>query len=86
MRLLATIAALAVIMIPTAAMPACGDRGGPGYRGPTGKCVGWAEFSRVCGNPPEKRCTAENVQERGDVRKSASRKGGDDQIDVEVKE
>lgn len=65
MSLRVTIAALAVVMIPTAAMPACGDRGGPGYRGPTGKCVGWAEFGRVCGTPPEKKCTPENVQERG---------------------
>ncbi|MCK7473429.1 MAG: hypothetical protein MZV49_07725 [Rhodopseudomonas palustris] len=61
MRLLATVAALAVAMFPTAAMPACGDRGGPGYRGPTGKCVGWAEFSRVCGNPPEKRVRGERT-------------------------
>jgi len=38
----------------------CGCRGGPGYRGPNGKCVGWDQLTRVCGNPPTTRCTKEN--------------------------
>jgi len=29
-----------------------GDRGGPGYRGPSGRCVGWADIGKTCGNPP----------------------------------
>ena len=37
----------------------CGTRGGPGFRGPDGSCVGWAALGRVCGSPPTKRCTAE---------------------------
>ena len=39
----------------------CGSRGGPGYRGPDGRCVGWRDLNRVCGVPPETRCTAENA-------------------------
>jgi hypothetical protein len=38
-----------------------GTRGGPNYRGPNGKCVGCQEIGRVCGAPPNSRCTAENV-------------------------
>jgi hypothetical protein len=36
-----------------------GCRCGPGYRGPSGRCVGWADIGRVCGSPPTSRCTAE---------------------------
>jgi hypothetical protein len=39
----------------------CGCRGGPGYRGPDGNCVGWKVLSRVCGTPPTTRCTPELV-------------------------
>jgi hypothetical protein len=49
--------------MPVAANAACGDRGGPGYRGPNGKCVGWAALARVCGNPPSTRCAPEKAQE-----------------------
>jgi hypothetical protein len=52
--------------LPAHAFAACGDRGGPGYRGPDGKCVGWAALARVCGNPPSTRCTAEVVQSGAD--------------------
>lgn len=48
-------------LVGTGALADCGDKGGPGYRGPNGKCVGWAEIGRVCGNPPTPRCTAENT-------------------------
>jgi hypothetical protein len=37
----------------------CGCKGGPGYRGPDGKCVGWANIGNVCGSPPTTRCRAE---------------------------
>lgn len=37
----------------------CGCRGGPGYRGPDGRCVGWADIGRTCGAPPTARCTPE---------------------------
>lgn len=40
---------------------ACGDKGGPGYRGPNGRCVGWADIGRTCGNPPTTRCQPEVV-------------------------
>lgn len=63
MRLLPTVALLAAILIPTTALPACGDRGGPGYRGPSGRCVGWADIGRTCGSPPTTRCTAERTSE-----------------------
>jgi|ERR1700744_3769042 hypothetical protein len=39
----------------------CGTQGGPGYRGPNGKCIGWAEMGRVCGCPPSTGCTAEQA-------------------------
>jgi hypothetical protein len=45
----------------TLAQAACGDRGGPGYRSPNGKCVGGEAMGRVCGSPPETRCTAERI-------------------------
>lgn len=45
----------------------CGERGGPGYRGPHGKCVGWAELGRTCGTPPTSRCTAESVATNSDT-------------------
>jgi len=37
----------------------CGCKGGPGYRGPNGRCVGWADIGRTCGSPPTLRCTPE---------------------------
>ncbi|HWL06758.1 MAG TPA: hypothetical protein VNQ99_17780 [Xanthobacteraceae bacterium] len=63
MRRLALAIGLAMFSLPSPSDAACGDRSGPGYRGPNGKCVGWAELGRVCGSPPETRCTPENVQE-----------------------
>lgn len=39
----------------------CGSRGGPGYRGPNGRCVGWDELGRICGTPPTTRCSSESV-------------------------
>jgi hypothetical protein len=43
----------------TEALATCGTRGGPGYRSPLGKCVGWAELGHVCGSPPTTRRTSE---------------------------
>ena len=39
----------------------CGSRGGSGYRGPNGRCVGHKRLRKICGNPPTLRCKAENV-------------------------
>jgi hypothetical protein len=56
-----TAIALVALALPSQALADCGDRGGPGYRGPAGKCVSWAEIGRVCGSPPETKCRAENT-------------------------
>ncbi len=37
----------------------CGSRGGPGYRGPDGQCVGKKNLNAVCGVPPTSKCTYE---------------------------
>lgn len=39
----------------------CGSRGGPGFRGPSGKCVGWKALDKVCGSPPTLLCTFEGA-------------------------
>ncbi len=59
--------ALVVGVQPHLALAACGDRGGPGYRGPDGRCVGWADIGRTRGNPPTTRCTAENASAAASV-------------------
>lgn len=52
--------AFAVLLFtPTTAVATCGEKGGPGYRGPTGKCVSWQQIGPVCGSPPETHCTPE---------------------------
>jgi hypothetical protein len=43
----------------------CGCKGGPGYRGPDGKCVGFKNLTKVCGDPPDLRCTFENAPGTG---------------------
>ena len=43
----------------------CGCKGGAGYRGPDGKCVGFRNLDRVCGVPPETRCVFENAPGTG---------------------
>ena len=57
------LAAVSVILcaLSVTAHAACGTRGGPGYRSPDGKCVGWAALGRVCGSPPTTRCTPEKA-------------------------
>lgn len=37
----------------------CGDRGGPAFRLPNGKCAGWKDLDRACGSPPTLRCAFE---------------------------
>ena len=36
-----------------------GCKGGPGYRDPDGRCVGYADLIRKCGPPPHRLCRAE---------------------------
>ena len=43
----------------------CGCKGGPGYRGPDGTCVGFKDLARVCGDPPTSRCAFENAPGTG---------------------
>jgi hypothetical protein len=43
----------------------CGCKGGPGYRGPDGRCVGFRQLQKICGNPPDLRCTFENAPGTG---------------------
>ena len=43
----------------------CGCKGGPGYRGPDGRCVGFKDLAKICGTPPESRCTFENAPGTG---------------------
>lgn len=58
-------AAVAVVALsllaafPAKACSGCGCRGGPGYRGPNGRCVGWSDIGRTCGAPPTTHCTPE---------------------------
>jgi len=53
---------VATILCPIAdaqACSGCGCRGGPGYRGPKGRCVGWSDIGRTCSDPPTTHCSAE---------------------------
>lgn len=43
----------------------CGCKGGPGYRGPDGRCVSFKTLESVCGRPPTSRCTFENAPGTG---------------------
>jgi len=43
----------------------CGCKGGPGYRGPNGQCVGFKTLTHICGTPPTERCTFENAPGTG---------------------
>ena len=57
-----------ILLSTTAALACsgCGCRGGPGYRGRDGKCVGWGNIGRVCGSPPTTNCTAEGTNAGAD--------------------
>lgn len=57
----AAVAGSAAPLTTAEAASGCGSRGGPGYRGPNGRCVGWDQIGRVCGSPPTTRCTSEST-------------------------
>src|ERR1700730_12316886 len=63
---IALLASAAIGCAITEASATGGTKGGPGYRGPNGKCVAWAEICRVCGSPPTQRCTPELSNPRAD--------------------
>jgi hypothetical protein len=65
MRLLLVFAFLVGWSEALLACTGCGCRGGPGYRGPDGHCVGWAQLNSRCGNPPTTRCTYEGTSGPG---------------------
>ena len=74
MRLFAAVFAVAVLACAGPVLAACPERspcrgcgckGGPGYRGPDGRCVGFRELAKVCGPQPERRCTFENAPGHG---------------------
>jgi hypothetical protein len=53
--------ALLLAASPAIACKGCGCKGGPGYRGPDGRCVGYANLKSVCGTPPETNCAKEGA-------------------------
>ena len=64
MRLLLAVAFLMICSEALLACSGCGCRGGPGYRGADGRCVGWAQLNAKCGNPPTSRCTYEGKSDQ----------------------
>ena len=62
------LAAVAIFLGATTALACqgCGCRGGPGYRGPDGKCVGWENIGRICGSPPTTHCNPEGTNAGAD--------------------
>jgi len=64
---LALLAGAVALAVPAsaAACSGCGCRGGPGYRGPDGRCVGFKDLARKCGSPPTTRCAAEGPNAMG---------------------
>jgi hypothetical protein len=59
MRAIVTSLLLCLFSLSQPVNAACGERGGPAFRGPDGRCVGWAALERTCGTPPTTRCTYE---------------------------
>ncbi len=43
----------------------CGCKGGPGYRGPDGRCVGYKDLDKVFGTAPHGLCRFENAPGAG---------------------
>jgi hypothetical protein len=74
-------AAVATSMVIGAIDPAlalCGTRGGPGYRSnANGRCVGWSDIGKTCGNPPTERCTAEQAHPDAEEASGHSKKAWD---------
>ena len=58
-KVLALAAAL-IIAMPSIASATCGTRGGPGLRGPDGKCLSWDRVNSACGSDGS-RCQREQV-------------------------
>ena len=52
----------------------CGCKGGPGYRAPNGRCVGFRDLVRTCGPAPHARCAFENAPGTGRNRVCATHK------------
>ena len=55
------IVAITLMVILGVRAPTCGERGGPGYRGPDGQCVSGANIARIAAVPrrriaPPNRC------------------------------
>jgi len=50
-RVGALVIAIGFASLCSPASATCGEKGGPGYRSPDGKCVGWKEINRVYGKP-----------------------------------
>jgi hypothetical protein len=55
-----TLTTALVIALPSIANATCGTRGGPGLRGPDGKCRSWDQVRSVCGADGS-RCQREQV-------------------------
>lgn len=53
--------------LPTDVCSGCGCKGGPGWReNATGRCVGFRDIDKKCGNPPSSvLCTFENAPGTG---------------------
>lgn len=64
LRIIGLLACLLFAAEVQASCSGCSCRGGPGFRASDGKCVGWKELNRKCGNPPEARCTDERDGKR----------------------
>ena len=75
LSLAAAATTLFLTMTTADACSGCGCRGGPGYRGPSGRCVGWADIGRTCGSPPTSRCTAEGPNAGAEDAAKAGAKG-----------
>ncbi|EIZ84862.1 MAG: hypothetical protein CL858_28160 [Cupriavidus sp.] len=64
MRTSRVLAAALLLISCTAAAAACqctgcGCKGGPGFRGPNGRCVSYKQLDKVCGSPPTSKCVFE---------------------------
>lgn len=58
--------------IPAGRCTGCGCKGGPGYRSnATGKCVGFKQLTKECGDPPTQNCVFENAPGTGANRECA---------------
>lgn len=80
-----SIAFLLVFLTGQPAEAACGDRGGPGYRSASGRCVGWADIGKTCGSPPSTRCTAESTAGGANIAADHGQKAWDAGKDARAK-